>query len=340
MQRCIQLAKLGAGNTAPNPMVGAVLVYDDKVIGEGYHQQYGKAHAEVNCINSVHQNSKYQIPDSTLYVSLEPCSHFGKTPPCSDLIIQQQIKKVVIGCSDSFKEVNGRGIEKLKAAGIEVITNVLEQECRQLNKRFFTFHEKQRPFVVLKWAETLDKKMGSNNNTRMLISNSYSNRLVHKWRSEEAAILVGPHTALLDNPSLNNRLWYGNNPVRLVIDKQLQLPPTLTIFNGQQQTIVFNFLKHETEGSTMFYQLNGQEDFLQQLLHACYQLNLQSILVEGGAKLLQSFIDKKLWDEARIITNTTLIADNGVNAPIFAGKLTGHQQISTDNIKYYLPLND
>jgi len=345
MQRCIELAKLGAGHVAPNPMVGAVLVHDATIIGEGYHRQYGQVHAEVNCINSVKENVRSQIPNSTLYVSLEPCSHFGKTPPCSDLIIQQQIKKVVIGCRDSFEEVNGKGIEKLQAAGILVILDVLKNECLQLNKRFFTFHTKHRPYIILKWAQTADKKMAISPNAsegevmeRLYITNNFTNKKVHQWRSEEAGILVGTNTALLDNPSLNNRLWHGNNPIRLVIDNELKLPLSLNIFNQQQPTILFNKIKDEQRDNLRFYQL--EEISISQMLKACYQLNIQSILVEGGGKLLQSFIDANLWDEARIITNESLTISDGLVAPLLKGNLVKEEKIFSDTIHYYLPSHE
>ena len=242
MGRCIQLAKLGLGNVAPNPMVGAVLVYGNKIIGEGYHQKYGEAHAEVNCINSVSEKNKSLIEKSTIYVSLEPCSHYGKTPPCADLIIQNKIRKVVIGIKDIYKEVDGAGIQKLQNADLEVITGVLENECHDLNKRFFTFHQKKRPYIILKWTQSANGNIGLNGE-RILISNDYSNRLVHKWRSEEASILVGTNTALIDNPSLTARLWEGNNPVRIVIDKELKLPADLKIFNNKATTFIFNSSK-------------------------------------------------------------------------------------------------
>lgn len=236
--RCLQLAKLGVGNVAPNPMVGAVLVYEERIIGEGWHQQFGKAHAEVNCIASVKDDDKNLIEQSTLYVSLEPCAHFGKTPPCCDLIIQQRIPKVVIGCRDPFIKVNGNGIEKLKAANIEIITGVLENECKELNKPFFTFHQKSRPYIILKWAQTADNKIGFIENKRLLISNIITNRLVHKWRTESASILVGTNTAMIDNPALTNRYWNGKNPVRLIIDKQLKLSNDLKIFNNEAPTVI------------------------------------------------------------------------------------------------------
>jgi diaminohydroxyphosphoribosylaminopyrimidine deaminase/5-amino-6-(5-phosphoribosylamino)uracil reductase len=339
MHRCIDLARLGAGHVAPNPMVGAVLVHDRNIIGEGYHQQYGQAHAEVNCIDSVRSGNKHLIPVSTLYVSLEPCSHFGKTPPCSDLIIQQQIKKVVIGCSDPFEQVNGKGIEKLKAAGVEVILDVLKDECLQLNKRFFTFHTKNRPYIILKWAQTANGKIASSSNERLLITNDLTNKLVHKWRSEEAAILVGTNTALLDNPSLNNRLWHGNNPIRLVIDKDLKLPESLNLFNQEQKTIVFNSIKDATNGNVYYCKIETANT-IQQILETCYQLNIHSILVEGGSRLLQSFINENLWDEARIIANESMNIVDGLQAPSLIGKLIKEEKIFNDHIQYYLPLHD
>ena len=335
MSRCIQLAKLGAGNVAPNPMVGALLVYEDKIIGEGYHKKYGEAHAEVNCINSVEEKNKSLIEKSTIYVSLEPCSHYGKTPPCADLIIKNKIKKVVIGCLDIYKEVSGKGIEKLLNAGLEVFTGVLENECSDLNKRFFTFHQKKRPYIILKWAQSSNGKIGSDNDERILISNDYSNRLVHKWRSEEAAILVGTNTALKDDPSLTTRLWKGKNPLRIVIDKELKLTSTLKIFNQEAQTIVFNSSENYIQENIRYIKLeNG--NFLQELLCSLYELNIQSVLVEGGTKTLQSFIDPGSWDEARVITNEKMIIENGIAAPEMKNfKLIKEEKYFNDVINYY-----
>ncbi|MDQ6764196.1 MAG: bifunctional diaminohydroxyphosphoribosylaminopyrimidine deaminase/5-amino-6-(5-phosphoribosylamino)uracil reductase RibD, partial [Bacteroidota bacterium] len=221
MNRCIQLAKIAEGNVAPNPMVGAILVHENKIIGEGFHKKYGEPHAEANCINNVRDEHKNLIEQSTLYVSLEPCSHYGKTPPCADLIVQKKIPKVIIGCQDIFKEVAGKGIQKLNDAGIETTVGVLEKECSELNKRFFIFHQKQRPYIILKWAQSANGKIGKKGE-RIFISNDYTNRLVHKWRSEEAAIMIGTNTAQEDNPSLTTRLWQGKNPVRIIIDKKLR----------------------------------------------------------------------------------------------------------------------
>jgi diaminohydroxyphosphoribosylaminopyrimidine deaminase/5-amino-6-(5-phosphoribosylamino)uracil reductase len=316
-------------------MVGALLVYENKIIGEGYHQKYGQPHAEVNCIKSVIAENKSLINGSTLYVSLEPCSHFGKTPPCSDLIIENKIKKVVIGSKDVFKEVAGKGIQRLKDAGIEVTTGILEKECIDLNKRFFTFHQKYRPHIILKWAQSVNGKMGTKDGNRILISNDYSNRLVHKWRSEEAAILIGTNTALQDDPSLTTRLWQGKNPVRIIIDKQLLLPASLKVFKNGINTIVYNLAKNLTEEGLVFIKLE-KENFTDQLLHSLFEMNIQSILVEGGPITLQSFIDTDLWDEARVITNEELIIKHGVATPEMKNFILEKQErYMSDVISYY-----
>lgn len=346
MQRCLQLAAEGAGSTAPNPMVGAVLVYEGRIIGEGYHRQYGFAHAEVNCINSVAGEDKHLIPLSTIYVSLEPCAHFGKTPPCADLIIQKKIPVVVVGCRDPFKEVDGKGIEKLLNAGVEVITGVLEEECRQLNQRFFTFYTQQRPYVLLKWAQTADGKMAYPHHVdtaaaepqRLFITNPITNKLVHKWRSHEAGILVGTNTALLDDPALDNRLWCGPGPVRMVVDMPLKLPHTLKLFNGQRKTIVFNGMKEEDAGNIVYCKVNENDNLVEQILNACHRQRILSLMVEGGPVLLQSFIDAGSWDEARVITNETLFIGEGLPAPKLRGYRFSHsEKILSDKIDYFLP---
>lgn len=336
MHRCLELAKLGAGYVAPNPMVGAVLVYEGKIIGEGYHQQYGGPHAEVNCINSVKEQDKDKISRSVLYVSLEPCSHFGKTPPCSDLIIANQIPEVVIGCRDPFKEVDGKGIEKLKGAGIKVSVGILEQECKQLNKRFFTFHTKHRPYIILKWAETADGKIAGDGTDRLLISNEQTNRLIHKWRSEETSILIGTNTALLDDPELTTRNWIGPSPVRFVIDMDLKLPSTLKVFNDKQRTVIFNTVKHEENVGVSYYQVTEDVNLVHQIVNALYQMKIQSVIVEGGARLLQSFINEGIWDEARIIKNEKLIINNGLAAPELPLENAKQEtKILDDSIKIY-----
>lgn len=338
MQRCIQLAESAAGYVAPNPMVGAVLVHENRIIGEGYHQQYGGPHAEVHCINSVKEADRHLIPQSTIYVSLEPCAHFGKTPPCADLIIEKKIPHVVIGCRDPFKQVDGKGVEKLQAAGIQVTMNVLEQECKTLNKRFITFHKEHRPYIVLKWAQTANGKIaGEAGGERLLISNEFTNRLVHKWRSEEAAILVGTNTALFDDPSLTTRLWKGANPMRLVVDTNLRLPSSLQLFNKQVKTIVFNSLKHEEQENLLHYQVTQDVNLVHQMANALYQLKVQSVLVEGGAQLLQSFIDEGLWDEIRVITNNEQVVANGLPAPrMQSGRLLKQESLFSDTLQYFV----
>jgi len=314
MHRCFQLALLGCGNVAPNPMVGAILVHEDKVIGEGFHRQFGEAHAEVNCINSVASPQQHLIKESTLYVSLEPCNHYGKTPPCTDLIIKNKIKKVVIGCIDSFEKVNGSGIANLTSAGIEVIQGVMETEALMVNKRFFTFHHKQRPYIILKWAQSNNKKI-SQTGKRTYITNGYTNILVHKWRSEEGAIIVGTNTVLQDNPSLTTRHWKGNNPMRLIIDKNLKIPGDAVVFKDDQPLIILNNKKQEQKGNKLFYKTDKDENMVVAAINILCQQNIISLIVEGGAVLLQSFIDAGMWDEARIITNRLMHIDNGLAAP-------------------------
>ncbi|MES1160847.1 MAG: bifunctional diaminohydroxyphosphoribosylaminopyrimidine deaminase/5-amino-6-(5-phosphoribosylamino)uracil reductase RibD [Bacteroidota bacterium] len=370
MHRCLELARLGAGYTAPNPMVGAVLVYEGRILGEGYHQLYGQAHAEVNCLAAVKEEDKRLIQLSTLYVSLEPCAHFGKTPPCADLIIKNKIPRVVVGCRDPFPEVDGKGIEKLRAAGVHVELGVLEKECITLNRRFFTYHTRHRPYILLKWAQSANLKIaagGSHAGTgagsdkdvapgrsgpvdstaatsqdrigkpsRVFISNEYSNRLVHKWRSEEAAILVGTNTALSDDPSLTVRLWEGPQPIRLVLDSNLRLPTSLKVFDRQVRTIIFNTVKQEEGENLTYYRLNKAENLVPQLLHALYESRILSVLVEGGAHLLQSFIDEGAWDEARVITNNVLEIPDGLAAPVLKNAGTPSMEtLLTDTIRTY-----
>jgi diaminohydroxyphosphoribosylaminopyrimidine deaminase / 5-amino-6-(5-phosphoribosylamino)uracil reductase len=366
MLRCLKLARLGAGYTAPNPMVGAILVYEDRIIAEGWHQKYGEAHAEPNCISQAIQRGFADVLErSTLYVSLEPCAHYGKTPPCADLIIKHKIPRVIVGCRDPFKEVDGKGIEKLKVAGIAVETGVLEKECKELNKRFFTFHKQHRPFVILKWAQTDDGFIApltpigirapegriseNSSNTRLFISNEFSNRLVHKWRSEEAALLVGTNTALLDDPELTTRLWAGHSPVRLVVDMDLKLPSSLKIFNESSLTIIFNTKVHSEESvwqappfservvvSPLYWQVKEDSSLVHQIVTALYQLKIQSVIVEGGAKLLQTFIDEGIWDEARVINNSALIINNGLPAPTLKrGSKTEEYMLGSDKIEIF-----
>jgi diaminohydroxyphosphoribosylaminopyrimidine deaminase/5-amino-6-(5-phosphoribosylamino)uracil reductase len=335
MRRCLQIAALGLGNTAPNPMVGAVLVYNNRIIGEGYHRQYGQAHAEVNCLNSVKPGDTEFISKSTMYVSLEPCSHYGKTPPCADLLIKNGVKKVVVGCLDVNEEVAGRGIKKMQQGGVEVQSGILESECRELNKRFFTFHKNKRPYIILKWAQSLDGFIGSGTDERIFLSNPYTNRLVHKWRSEEASILVGTNTALQDDPVLTTRLWTGNNPKRILLDRKLSVPDTHRIYNDEAYTIIFNDQKNEERNNLIYIKIVDPNS-LEFILHSLWGIKIQSVLVEGGAKTLQSFIDKGFWDEARVITNTELQIRKGITSPLFLeGKLIKQENYFTDIVSYY-----
>ena len=317
MQRCLELAKIGLGNTYSNPMVGSVIVHNRKIIGEGYHHKAGEPHAEVNAINSV--KNKELLKDSTLYVNLEPCAHFGKTPPCSLLIKESKIPKVVIGCVDSFSEVAGKGIEIMESAGIQVVTGVLQKESRELNKRFFTFHEKKRPYVILKWAQTLDgfidiRRDEENYGQPTWITNQYAKKLVHKWRSEEQAILVGTNTAIKDNPSLTTREWAGNNPVRILLDRQGRVSENSALMDGSVRTIVFTKEAKENKANIEFQEIDFSCDIVSQVLSSLHREGLQSVIIEGGRQILQSYIDDNLWDEARIfIGDKTFI--EGVEAP-------------------------
>ncbi len=337
MLRCLELAQLGLGKVAPNPMVGAVIVYDDKIIGEGYHQKYGEAHAEVNAVNSVHDKSL--LKDSTIYVSLEPCSHHGKTPPCADLLVKHQFKKVVIACQDTFSEVSGKGIQCLRDAGIKVIVGVLEEEARELNKRFFTFHEKKRPYVILKWAQTkngfIDIEREKNEKGIHWITQEETKKTVHRWRSEEPAILVGKNTVLNDNPSLTVRETFGRNPLRIVLDSNLELEEAnYKLFNAEAPTIRLNTLKNWSSGSNNSIQVADME--VATILNVLYDLSIQSLIIEGGASVLQSFIDSKLWDEARVLIGVNEFP-KGVNAPTIDIKLKSRsEKLGLDQLELYI----
>ncbi len=314
MHRCLQLAALAAGNVAPNPMVGAILVYEDKIIAEGYHEKYGEPHAEVNCIQrAIAAGYADKFRECSLYVNLEPCAHYGKTPPCADLIIRHSIGRVVVGCRDPFPEVDGKGIERLMQAGVMVEVGMCEKECRKLNKRFFTFHENCRPYIILKWAETANGMIGLDGADRLMITNEITNRLVHKWRSEEAAIMVGTNTALKDDPLLTNRLWKGNSPIRVVVDMKLKLPASLRIFNGEVKTVVLNGINNETSEGVEYYKIPGNS--IDEILSALYELKVLSVIVEGGTRLIQSFIESGVWDEARVLVNRAMVLENGLRAP-------------------------
>lgn len=335
MQRCLQLAGLGSGQVAPNPMVGSVLVYNNRIIGEGYHQRFGEAHAEVNCISSVATDDFHLIAKATLYVSLEPCDHQGKTPPCTDLILQHQISKVVIGCKDISSKVNGRGIEHLRTEGVEVIESVLEKECLELNKRFFYVEKYGQPYIILKWAETADRFIaGDSGKTK--ISNPFSDRIVHQWRAEESAIMVGYRTALTDDPQLNVRLAQGKDPVRIVFDKYLSLPSSLKLFDQSRPTLLFNYREDKKLGNIEYIRIS-ESGFVQQIASHLYERKLLSLLVEGGCGLLQSFIDIGCWNEARIIKSEQFLY-SGVEAPKLKNAQYSHQK-KVSNDTHYFHLN-
>ena len=330
MKKCLELAQKGMGYVSPNPMVGCVVVFNDQIIGEGYHQEYGTSHAEVNAIENV--KDKSLLKKSTLYVNLEPCAHFGKTPPCTNLIIESEIPKVVIGCIDSYSEVSGKGIEKMQNTGIEVIVGVLEKESRELNKRFLTFHEKKRPYVILKWAESKDGFMGPlNQNKPFWMTSSESKKLVHKWRAEEEAILVGRITAKKDNPSLTVREVAGSNPIRIIIDKNLKLSSDLNLFNSEAKTIIFNTIKSEETGTNQFVKIDFNY-LIENILEELHKQNIQSVIIEGGSTTLQSFVDANIWDEARIFTANKLFSQ-GLKTPIIEGEIILEEEIGTDTLE-------
>lgn len=319
MQRCLDLASQGLGKVAPNPMVGAVVVHKGKVIGEGFHEVFGGPHAEVNAIDdTLRRHPPSILRESTLYVNLEPCAHHGKTPPCCDLLIKHALGRVVVGCSDPFEEVNGKGLRKMTEAGMNVTIGILEKECRELNRRFFTFHEKKRPYIILKYAQSRDRFISPVDPTpeTRQISNPLSKKLVHKWRSEEPAILVGTMTALVDNPELTVRDWPGKNPLRLLIDRSLKVPSSSNLFNAASRTLVFNEKQSKANETIEWIQLDFQKPVLPEILDLLHKRSVQSLLVEGGRKVLQSFIDEGCWDEARIFTSPLLLKE-GTPAPVF-----------------------
>lgn len=338
MNRCLQLAELGKGFVAPNPMVGCVIVHEGKIIGEGYHQFYGQAHAEVNAIHSV--KDKSLLKNATLYVNLEPCSHWGKTPPCANLIIEKHIPKVVIGSIDSHSKVAGKGIERMKHAGIEVSVGVQEDACKNLNKRFFSFHEQHRPYIILKWAETQDgfidiAPLYKSLQKGLWITNDLCRKLVHKWRAEEMAIMVGTNTAITDNPSLTTRDWAGNSPIRISIDKELQFPKQLHLLDGTVQSIIFT--KKTTENLQSIEYITQDEITIDSMILELYKRNIHSVIIEGGTKLLQSFIDQNLWDEARIFIGDKKFVE-GVKAPHFEAKVVKSEMIEETRLDWYYNL--
>jgi len=313
MRRCLDLALNGAGLTSPNPLVGAVIVHNNRIIGEGFHTGYGNAHAEVEAVRSVKESDRHLLSAATLYVNLEPCSHHGKTPPCTDLILHHNIRNVVVGLGDPNPLVNGNGLRTLRNAGVSVIDGVLTNECLELNKRFYTFHQKQRPYVVLKWAQSCDGFIATRPSQRTRISNALSDVMVHKWRSEESAILVGYNTALTDDPRLSVREWKGKNPLRLVYDPELALPSTLKMFNDVGETWILNHTKEESNGNVSYKKVT-RENWSTETLQMLHDSKRLSLLIEGGTKTLETFIRQGLWDETRIITSPLVLQD-GLRAP-------------------------
>ncbi len=339
IKRCIELAKNGLGATYPNPMVGSVLVLNNAIIGEGWHKKAGEAHAEVMAINMV--KDKSLLHQATIYVSLEPCSHFGKTPPCANLIVESGIKNVVIGIVDCNSKVSGKGIRHLKNNGCNVIVSVLEKECYQLNKRFFTFHNKQRPFIFLKWAETKDGfidilRDSTSKNTPNWISNEYSQQIVHKMRAEEQAILVGTNTALNDNPSLNVRSWNGNNPIRIVLDRSLKIPQHYNLLNNEIKTIVFSEVKFisDSKSNIIFERIDFNKNVPKQICEVLHRYEIQSLIIEGGRQTLQSFVNANLWDEAFVFTGETEFK-KGLKAPKIEKVPIKTKKVSTDTLHIY-----
>lgn len=331
MARCIQIATNGLGTTYPNPFVGSIIVHNNQIIGEGFTSEYGGPHAEVNAINSV--KNPELLKESTLYVTLEPCSHHGKTPPCADLIIEKEIPKVVIGTLDPFAKVNGQGYLRLLKNGVDVTLGVLEKECINLNKRFITFHQKKRPYIILKWAQTEDGYIGRDD-IQLWITNQYTKQLVHKWRTEEQAILVGKNTALIDNPQLNSRLWTGNNPLRIAIDKNLAIPRNFHLFDQTQPTVIFNSLENSSEENLNLIQLDFSQPILPPIMNFLYENNIQSLIVEGGCDTIQHFIDANLWDEARILSSDT-IWNEGILAPRLKGIRTEKHRFLNDELNIF-----
>lgn len=329
MQRCIELARNGLGSVAPNPMVGALVLHQGKILGEGYHQNFGAAHAEVNAIRAV--KNKNLLADSTLYVSLEPCNHFGKTPPCTDLIVQHKIPHVIIGTVDTNAVVAGKGIKKLKDAGVTVATGILEEACTELNKRFFYFNKEKKPYVILKWAQSADGFMGDAAIPNMPISDAYSQQLAHKWRGEEAAILVGTTTAALDNPSLTVRNFAGKNPLRIVIDREDKLDKNLNLFDQSVATLVFTRSKKIDSLNLQYVLLPESCNELNYVLSYLAEHAVKSLFVEGGAKLLQAFIAAGLWNEARIFTSPKNLGE-GIKAPLLKGKLISSSKLKNDTL--------
>jgi len=333
IEKCITLARKGILNVSPNPMVGCVIVYNDEIIGEGYHQEYGKSHAEVNAIETV--KDKSLLNKSTLYVNLEPCCHHGKTPPCTDLIIKHNFSKVVIGCIDPFSEVSGKGIKKLEDNSIEVVHGVLEEKCKDLNRRFFYFHKYKRPYIILKWAKSKDNYIAPIKQEKPFwMTSKESKTLVHNWRAEEDAILVGRKTVIADNPSLTVRMCEGKNPIRLVIDKSLSLDNNYNIFDDNAETLVFNNIKSDIVSNTIYIKTDFN-NLIEEILNELYKRNILSLIVEGGAITINNFIENNLYDEIRLFT-TEKVLENGILSPQIPNiKMTKTTIINKDKLEVY-----
>lgn len=331
MQRAIELARLGIGKVSPNPLVGCVIVHAEKIIGEGHHAQYGGQHAEVRAINSV--VDREMLSQSILFVNLEPCAHFGKTPPCTDSIISASIKKVFIANPDINPLVAGKGIQKLKDAGIDVELGVCKKEGLDLNRRFFTYIEKKRPYVILKWAQTADGYIARESGESKWISNQYSRQLVHKWRSEEDAILVGTNTAQMDNPNLQVREWKGRNPLRIVIDRSGVLNKGLQLFDGSTATVCYSTKQIESKKNVEWVRLEDNE-FLEQILKNLYERKVQSLIVEGGTQTINAFVESNLWDEARIFHSSKSFG-SGLESPRLHGKLVSTEEVMGDRLEIF-----
>jgi len=337
MRRALELAQSGHGWVAPNPVVGAILVHEGRIIGEGYHALYGSIHAEVACIEAVAPEDRHLIPESTMYVSLEPCSHQGKQPPCAQRLIYEKIRRVVVCNIDPFPAVSGRGISMLRDSGIQVSTDCCQKEGRWVNRRFLQTQEQNRPYVILKWAASSDGYIAPSDGSRQQLSNHFSQTLVHKWRIEESAILVGSNTARSDNPQLNVRLWSGKAPLRLVFDRKLQLPGQLHLMDGIQETWVINETK-QAEGNPRYLKLDYTRSILPQLLLEVKNAGCNSILVEGGAQVLNSFINENLWDEARVFHCPVQLGNQSIAAPqLPKANLVYEASVGSDNLKVYLP---
>ncbi len=336
MKRCLALAERAKGYTSPNPMVGAVLVHNDRIIGEGWHHHYGADHAEVNCLKNVADTDKSLIPESTMYVNLEPCAHYGITPPCADRLVQEKVKKIIIANKDPFEKVAGKGMEILKDGGVVVAAGTMEREGLWLNRRFFCFHREKRPYIILKWAQTSDGFIAAADKKRLQLTNPESQKLLHKWRTEEAAIMVGWNTALNDNPQLTARLWPGKQPLRIALDRGLHLPPTHHLFDGAAATWIINDQREILQGNVHSVFLPFDDTLLPHLMQRLFDARMISLIVEGGAELLNSFIKLGLWDEARIFTGDMSIGD-GIAAPaINCDTPAFTREIASDKLDVYV----